>query len=125
MKTLENEFNGKLKKVKKGNFDSVDWQLEDALCARLSLRKGLTMLVFTLRKLITDQKKDNIDQYLNSIEKNAKICKRTLQYAEPVDKYFKVECIKSILCQFSVKEPRYSKSDAVYDEILEMVRHLR
>jgi hypothetical protein len=104
MKTLENTFAGKLKKIKKGNYDAPDWQIEDALCARLSLRKAITMLVFTLRKLITDQKKDNIDQYLNSIEKNAKICKRTLQYAEPVDQYFKTECVKSLLCQFSVKD---------------------
>ena len=125
MKTLENKYQGKLTKVNKKQYDKAEFKIEDALVARLCLRKAITSLIRCLQKTISSQKKQNIEQVLNSCEKNIEICKRTLRFSTDVSQYFNPNCLQSVLCQFSVRAINYDSVEKTFDNFMEMISHLR
>lgn len=125
LKNLENGFSSKLSKIKKKNYDDVDYKIEDAISARLSLRRGFTNLIFALKKQLHTQKPDNIIQHLNICEKNLEICKRTLKFSTDIDSYFNNCCIKTLLCQLSVRTLKVKPVEEIYQDFLEMLGHIR
>ena len=96
MKEVENKLAKQCSKIVKKQYDKVEFKIADAVNARLGLKKSFTNLVMCLDKKILNQKRQNIEQYLNACEKNIEICKRTTSFAANVDQYFKTDCLQSL-----------------------------